>query len=39
VFGRVTDGMDAVDAIESIETDPSDRPVERQVIERVELSN
>jgi peptidyl-prolyl cis-trans isomerase B (cyclophilin B) len=39
VFGRVTDGMDAVDAIESIETDPSDRPVERQVIERVELSD
>jgi peptidyl-prolyl cis-trans isomerase B (cyclophilin B) len=39
VFGRVTDGMDAVDAIESIETDRSDRPVERQVIERVELSD
>jgi peptidyl-prolyl cis-trans isomerase B (cyclophilin B) len=39
VFGRVTDGMDAVDAIDSIETDPSDRPVERQVIERVELSD
>jgi cyclophilin family peptidyl-prolyl cis-trans isomerase len=39
VFGRVTDGMYAVDAIESIETDRSDRPVERQVIERVELSD
>jgi peptidyl-prolyl cis-trans isomerase B (cyclophilin B) len=38
VFGRVSDGMDAVDAIESTETDPSDRPVEPQTIERVELS-
>ncbi len=38
VFGRVTDGMDAVDAIESTQTDDADRPVERQVIERVELS-
>ena len=37
VFGRVTDGMDAVDAIESTQTDDADRPVERQVIERVEL--
>jgi cyclophilin family peptidyl-prolyl cis-trans isomerase len=38
VFGRVTDGMDAVDAIESTQTDDSDRPVEQQAIERVELS-
>jgi peptidyl-prolyl cis-trans isomerase B (cyclophilin B) len=38
VFGRVTDGMDAVDAVESTQTDDADRPVERQVIERVELS-
>jgi len=38
VFGRVTDGLDAVDAIESTQTDDADRPVERQVIERVELS-
>jgi peptidyl-prolyl cis-trans isomerase B (cyclophilin B) len=38
VFGRVTDGMDAVDAIEGTETDGSDRPVEPQVIERVELA-
>jgi peptidyl-prolyl cis-trans isomerase B (cyclophilin B) len=37
VFGRVTDGMDAVDAVESTQTDDADRPVERQVIERVEL--
>jgi peptidyl-prolyl cis-trans isomerase B (cyclophilin B) len=39
VFGRVTEGMDAVDAIESVETDRSDRPVEHRVIERVELSD
>ena len=38
VFGRVTDGMEAVDAIEGPETDASDRPVEPQTIERVELS-
>jgi peptidyl-prolyl cis-trans isomerase B (cyclophilin B) len=37
VFGRVTDGMDAVDAIESARTDASDRPLEPQTIERVEL--
>jgi peptidyl-prolyl cis-trans isomerase B (cyclophilin B) len=38
VFGRVTDGMDAVVAIESTPTDASDRPLEPQAIERVELS-
>src|SRR5437660_5710611 len=37
VFGRVTDGMDAVDAIESQETDARDRPVEPVVIERADL--
>jgi peptidyl-prolyl cis-trans isomerase B (cyclophilin B) len=37
VFGRIVDGMDAVDAIESTETDAADRPLEPQVIERVEL--
>jgi cyclophilin family peptidyl-prolyl cis-trans isomerase len=37
VFGRVSDGMKTVDAIESTQTDGSDRPVERQVIERIEL--
>src|SRR5690242_7413677 len=38
VFGEVTDGMDAVDAIEATPTGAGDRPVEPQVIERVELS-
>ena len=37
VFGEVTDGMDAVVAIEKTETDPRDKPVEPQLIERVEL--
>ena len=37
VFGQVTDGMDAVSSIEATETDPRDKPVEPQVIERVEL--
>src|SRR6476646_7153662 len=39
VFGRVVDGMDAVVAIEGIETDASDRPLEPQTIERVELAD
>jgi cyclophilin family peptidyl-prolyl cis-trans isomerase len=38
VFGRVTDGMDTVDAIEGTETGSGDRPVETQVIERIELA-
>jgi peptidyl-prolyl cis-trans isomerase B (cyclophilin B) len=38
VFGRVTDGMDAVDAIEGTSTGGGDKPVEPQVIERVELA-
>jgi cyclophilin family peptidyl-prolyl cis-trans isomerase len=38
VFGEVTGGMDAVDAIEATPTGAGDRPVEPQVIERVELS-
>jgi cyclophilin family peptidyl-prolyl cis-trans isomerase len=37
VFGRVTDGMDAVDAIEKTPTGAGDRPVDDAVIERVEL--
>jgi cyclophilin family peptidyl-prolyl cis-trans isomerase len=39
VFGRVSDGMDAVVSIESARTDDSDRPVEPQAIERIELSD
>jgi peptidyl-prolyl cis-trans isomerase B (cyclophilin B) len=39
VFGRVTDGMDAVDAIEASPTGSGDRPTEPQVIERVELAD
>src|SRR5438132_5315957 len=38
VFGRVTEGMDAIDAIEGVETDANDRPADDQRIERVELS-
>jgi peptidyl-prolyl cis-trans isomerase A (cyclophilin A) len=38
VFGEVTEGMENVDTIEKTETGPGDRPVEPQVIERVELS-
>ena len=39
VFGRVTDGMDAVDSIERTPTDGRDRPLEDVVIERVELAD
>jgi peptidyl-prolyl cis-trans isomerase B (cyclophilin B) len=39
VFGQVTDGMDQVDAIEGTPTGSGDRPLEPQVIERVELSD
>src|SRR3954447_21350772 len=38
VFGRVTDGMDAVDTIEQVDTDAQDKPHEPVVIERVELA-
>jgi cyclophilin family peptidyl-prolyl cis-trans isomerase len=38
VFGKITDGMDAVDAIEGTPTRSGDRPREPQTIERVELS-
>src|SRR5436189_5549772 len=39
VFGRVTEGMDAVDAIEGAKTGANDRPIEDRKIERVELSD
>ena len=38
VFGRVTEGMDAVVAIEATPTGAGDRPLEAQVIERIELA-
>ena len=37
VFGRVTDGMDAVDAISGVDRDSSDKPHDDVTIERVEL--
>jgi peptidyl-prolyl cis-trans isomerase B (cyclophilin B) len=37
VFGRVTDGMEAVDAIEALPTDDRDRPLEPPQIESIEL--
>jgi peptidyl-prolyl cis-trans isomerase B (cyclophilin B) len=37
VFGQVVEGMDTVDKLEGAETGAGDRPVEPQVIERVEL--
>lgn len=39
VFGRVTDGMDAVDQIEATETGPEDRPTSEQRIESIALSD
>jgi cyclophilin family peptidyl-prolyl cis-trans isomerase len=39
VFGHVTDGMDTVDKLDGIKTDGSDRPLEAQRIETVEVSD
>jgi peptidyl-prolyl cis-trans isomerase B (cyclophilin B) len=38
VFGRVSDGMEAVDAIEQLPTGANDRPVEPPKIESIELA-
>jgi peptidyl-prolyl cis-trans isomerase B (cyclophilin B) len=38
VFGRVTDGMDAVDSISAVDRDSRDKPHQDVSIERVELS-
>ena len=37
VFGRVTDGMDAVDAISAVDRDARDKPHQDVKIDRVEL--
>ena len=39
VFGRVTDGMDAVDTISAVDRDARDKPRQDIKIERVELSS
>jgi cyclophilin family peptidyl-prolyl cis-trans isomerase len=39
VFGRVTDGMDAVDAISAVDRDARDKPRSDVKIERVELAD
>jgi peptidyl-prolyl cis-trans isomerase B (cyclophilin B) len=39
VFGRVTEGMNAVEAIEAAPTGAGDRPLEPQLIERIELAD
>jgi peptidyl-prolyl cis-trans isomerase B (cyclophilin B) len=39
VFGRVTEGMDAVDSISGVDTDANDKPREAVTIERVELQD
>jgi len=38
VFGRITDGMDAVVAMEGLETGSNDRPVEPPTIDRIEVA-
>jgi peptidyl-prolyl cis-trans isomerase A (cyclophilin A) len=37
IFGEVTDGMDVVTAISKMDTDPSDRPGDDVVLERVTI--
>ena len=39
VFGEVSSGMETVDAIEGTPTGSGDRPVEPQVIERIEFTD
>ena len=39
VFGRVSSGMETVDKLDRVETDASDRPLEPQRIERIEVGD
>jgi cyclophilin family peptidyl-prolyl cis-trans isomerase len=39
VFGRVTEGMDAVDSISAVETDANDKPREAVTIEHIEVKD
>ena len=39
VFGKVTEGMDAIDSISAVETDANDKPREAVTIERVEVKD
>ena len=39
VFGQVTSGMETVDAIEGTQKGPGDRPVEDQVIQKLEFAD
>lgn len=39
VFGKVVEGQDVVDAIEAAPTDGRDRPVDDQVIEKIEIGD
>ena len=36
-FGKITDGLDVVDEIEETETDPYDKPLVEQRIEKIEI--
>ena len=38
-FGKVIEGMDVVDKIASVKTTRSDRPLEKVIIENIEVIN
>jgi len=37
IFGRVTEGLETVDKIAAVKTDASDRPLEKVIMEKVEV--